>query len=301
MRKYTRRNGLGLVLGAVVFTLQLGAAAYGDGTFFFSTGNPDGKIATLSRPASPGLLETETADDFFLSQPTQINSATFVGLVPLGTSLSSLSGARVEIEFYHIFPIDSTNPPSGNVPTRTNSPADVEIASATRDSVAGQLSFTTTILNSTFTAANSVVNGINKAPNQFTGGEGAVTGEEVEFDVSFTTPVTLLTDQHDFFRPEVGLAGGNFLWLSAPRPIVAPGTPFPTTPTLIPDLQAWIRNADLVPDWLRIGTDITQQGPFNMTFSLSGTTVTPLPSSVFGGLVLLGGLALWMRLRPAPA
>lgn len=46
------------------------------------------------------------------------------------------------------------------------------------------------------------------------------------------------------------------------------------------DLQAWIRNADLAPDWLRIGTDII--GPatlgatpptFNMAFSLSGETV----------------------------
>lgn len=296
MEKYICRSGLAIVLGSVLFTLLLGDSAFADGTFFFSTGNPDGKIATLSRPASPGLLETETADDFFLNQPTQINSATFVGLLPTGTPLSSVK--QVEIEFYHIFPTDSTNPPSGNVPTRMNSPADVEISSATRDSaVAGQLSFTTTILSSTFTAANSVVNGINKSPNQFTGGEGSVTGEEVEFDVTFTTPVTL-TDTHDFFRPEVGLSSGNFLWLSAPKPIVAPGTPFPSS---ITDLQAWIRNADLAPDWLRIGTDITHQGPFNMTFSLSGTGLTPLPSSLFGGLALVGGLALWMRLRRALA
>ena len=46
------------------------------------------------------------------------------------------------------------------------------------------------------------------------------------------------------------MAGGDFLYLSAPRPIVAPGTPFAG------DLQAWIRNSDLAPDWLRIGTDI---------------------------------------------
>jgi hypothetical protein len=31
--------------------------------FFFSTGNPDGKFATLERPASEGKLQTETADD----------------------------------------------------------------------------------------------------------------------------------------------------------------------------------------------------------------------------------------------
>src|SRR4030095_322803 len=65
---------------------------------------------------------------------------------------------------------------------------------------------------------------------------------------------------------EVGLSSGDFLWLSAPRPIVAPGTPF------LPDLQSWIRNDALAPDWLRIGTDITGQGPFNAAFSLSGET-----------------------------
>ena len=35
---------------------------------------------------------------------------------------------------------------------------------------------------------------------------------------------------------------------------------------LRPDLQSWIRNEGpglLAPDWLRIGTDITHQGPFD--------------------------------------
>jgi hypothetical protein len=40
----------------------------------------------------------------------------------------------------------------------------------------------------------------------------------------------------------------------------------------MPDLQSWIRNDALAPDWLRIGTDITGQGPFNAAFSLSGET-----------------------------
>ena len=39
------------------------------------------------------------------------------------------------------------------------------------------------------------------------------------------------------------------------------------------DLQAWIRNANLAPDWLRIGTDIIGAGTFNMTFSLTGNTI----------------------------
>jgi len=38
------------------------------------------------------------------------------------------------------------------------------------------------------------------------------------------------------------------------------------------DLQEWIRNADLDPDWLRVATDIVGVAPptFNATFSLSG-------------------------------
>ena len=59
--------------------------------FFFSTGNPDGLIGTASRQASLGKLETETADDFILTQPTSINQATFVGLLPSGSPLSRMS------------------------------------------------------------------------------------------------------------------------------------------------------------------------------------------------------------------
>jgi hypothetical protein len=272
------------VATAAVFTPTPAAAD----PFTFSTGNPDGLIATLSRPASPGNLETETADDFILPTQTAISQASFTGLLPSGTPLSSVS--RVEIEFYHVFPVDSTNPPSGNVPTRVNSPADVEIGSATRDSAAGSISFTATLLNSSFSVLNSVVNGINKSPNQFTGGEGPVTGEEVRFDITFN-PQIILPGDHYFFRPEVQLTSGNFLWLSAPRPIVSPGTPFAG------DLQSWTRNSNLAPDWLRIGTDITHQGPFNATFTLTGDTNVPEPSS----MVLLGmgsaGLVVWGRRR----
>jgi hypothetical protein len=181
----------------------------------------------------------------------------------LGAALTSISD--VEIEIYHVFPGDSANPPSGNVLTRVNSPADVEIDSATRDSADGSLTFSATLVNPNFSVLNSVVNGINKHPNEKTDGEGAVTGAEVLITVQFNPPISLPAD-HYFFRPEVLLNSGDFLWLSAPRPIVAPGTPF------LPDLQSWIRNDALAPDWLRIGTDITGQGPFNAAFSLSGET-----------------------------
>jgi hypothetical protein len=258
------------------------------GSILFSTGNPDGVIATLSAPASGGQLETETADDFILGQDALISGATFTGLMPTGTLLSAVND--LEIELYHVFPTDSVSPPDGRVVTRTNSPGDNEFASF--DSALSQLSFTGSILNSSFTAANSVISGINPSPGQFTGGEGPFTGEEVQFTVTFATPFLVGAADHDFFRPEVGVTGGSFLWLSAPRPIVAPGTPF------VGDLQSWIRNdgtGGLAPDWERIGTDITHQGPFNAAFSLSGTVV-PEPSSMALWGVGLVALA-WRRLR----
>jgi hypothetical protein len=78
-----------LLIGAsvcVALTGLLSATPAGADTFFFSTGNPDGLTATLSRTASPGKLETETADDFVTTAPTVITNATFIGLLPSGYS-----------------------------------------------------------------------------------------------------------------------------------------------------------------------------------------------------------------------
>src|ERR1700686_2269749 len=58
--------------------------------FFFSTGDPDGKIATASRPSSPGKFEIESADDFILTGETAITSSTFTGLILLNSSLSNI-------------------------------------------------------------------------------------------------------------------------------------------------------------------------------------------------------------------
>jgi hypothetical protein len=149
------------------------------------------------------------------------------------------------------------------VPTRVNSPGDVEIDAATRDSLDGSLSFGVTLVNANFTASNSVVTGIHPATNQTTRGEGPVTGQEVLISVTFNPPISL-PPGHYFFRPEVLLSSGDFMWLSAPRP-TAP-------PLFVGDLQSWIRNDDLAPDWLRIGTDIVGAGAFNASFSLSGET-----------------------------
>jgi hypothetical protein len=246
-----------------------------------STGLPDGLMATASQPSAGGKLEIETADDFLLTQNTTITGGTFYGLLPLGVDVTGIVG--VTIEFYRVFPLDSDIIRNPNVPTRTNSPSDVEFDG--RSSGSSNLNFTATLLGS-FTVANSVVNGINPKPNQFTDGEGPVSGQEVQVDFSIS-PDTLSSGQY-FFVPQVQLDNGTFLWLSAPKPIVAPGQPF------TPDLQTWIRNANLDPDWLRVGTDITGQGPFNAAFSLNGTP-TPEPCTL--SLIGAGLLGLAMRKR----
>src|SRR5438552_18395001 len=108
-------------LAAFVTSVGLFAASQASAVdFTFSTGNPDGKIATASRLPSGGLIEIETADDFVLPFNALITSATITGLVPAGAT-----NDQFVVELYRVFPADSTNPPSGHVPTRVSSPAAV--------------------------------------------------------------------------------------------------------------------------------------------------------------------------------
>jgi hypothetical protein len=254
-----------LTAAALVVGMLVATPAWAE-NFFFAAGAPDGKLGALSRRPSPGKLETETADDFVLAETTVITRATITGLIPLGSPLENIKD--VEIELYHVFPLDSVFPPSGNVPSRANSPGDVEIDTATRAGASGTLKFSATVQNANFAVANTVVNGINKLPNVVTThGEGAAMGEEVELTITFTNPIVLPPGDY-FFRPEVLMTNGDFLYLSAPRPIVPPGISF------VGDRQAWIRNSNLAPDWLRVGADIIGGSTtFNMTFSLNGETV----------------------------
>src|SRR5215472_3053916 len=286
------RSRLCIVLSLAAL-LSVPAAA---DAFFFSTGNPDGLMAVATRPSTAGKFEIEAGDDFVLtSSRTIINSATFVGLLTNGATVG-----QVRVEIYRVFPNDSdvgrtSGPPTFStpqVPTRVNSPSDVEFDDRDTSPPPGNLSFTPSDLGS-FSVLNSVQpGGIHPMPGQTTGGNGPTTGEEVQFNVTFTTPFDLPPD-HYFFVPQVEVTdpSGNFLWLSAPRPIVPPGTPFPAGVT---DLQAWTRDQFLDPDWLRVGTDIVGPPPtggpaptFNMTFSLTGETV-PEPASY----ILLGSALL---------
>jgi hypothetical protein len=87
VRTVLRSSVVGIAVSAGVWLAAPAWAA----PFFFSSGNPDGLLGALSRPSSPGALETETADDFILSDTTTIAQATITGLIPSGTSLDSTS------------------------------------------------------------------------------------------------------------------------------------------------------------------------------------------------------------------
>jgi len=285
-------RALSIVTVAVVLSWSGPASAV---PFFFSTGNVDGLIATASRPSSAGKIEIESADDFVVSGGTlKLTSATFQGLIPTGALLSSSIGT-LRVEIYRVFPADSdvgrtSGPPTfstSQVPTRVNSPSDVAFDSR---ETGGGLTFTPGVVQPTFTANKSVVNGISVG----SGGNGAVTGQQVQFNVIFSTPFTLPAD-HYFFVPQVELSSGDFLWLSVPRPIVPPGTPFPAGFT---DLQSWMRNENLDPDWLRIGTDIIGGTTFNSQFTLVGDlSEVPEPATLLLVGTSMVGFGLVARRR----
>ncbi len=266
---------------SVVFGLAVTLAGEANGAVIYNNLTPNNLMAVATRPDT-GAFEIEAGDDFLLGGETSVTGASFVGLlVPGAGQAPSISDVVAEI--YRIFPADSNTARTPNVPTRVNSPSDVALDS--RDSASGGLTFTTSVLSPSFTVLNSVQpGGIHAAPNQATLGNGPLTGQEVQINVTFSTPFTLPAD-HYFFVPQVALSGGaQFYWLSASRPISGAATT-----SFAPDLQTWTRDAGLDPDWLRVGTDIVGGTPaptFNAAFSLAGNAV-PEPSTI---LLLVGGL-----------
>src|SRR5205823_4577367 len=148
--------------------------------------------------------------------------ATFTGLLTGGATPEDVSNIVVEI--YRVFPKDSdvgrtSGAPTfstSKVPTRVNSPSDVAFDS--RNSASGELNFDVEVLSANFAADRSVSSQDKIAVHS--GGNGPVSGEEVQFEVTLRNhPIDLPAD-HYFFVPQVGLsdsapAGSHFLWLSA--------------------------------------------------------------------------------------
>src|SRR3954452_10619301 len=285
------------ILFASLMIMAVGPAAADP--FLFSTGNVNGLMAAATRPSSAGKFEIEAGDDFIVSSQTRLNNATFTGLIPTGANV-----AGVTVEIYRVLPLDSnvgrtSGPPTfstSQVPTRVNSPSDVAFSS--KASGSSEFNFNTSLVSANFSALNSVLpGGIHSMPGQTTGGNGPVSGQEVQFNVNFLSPFDLPAD-HYFFVPQVELDNGDFLWLSSVRPIVAPGTPF------APDLQAWTRDEFLDPDWLRIGTDIVGGSPaptFNMAFTLQGVSDVPEPPTwamMILGFAGVGFMAYRRKAKP---
>jgi hypothetical protein len=150
------------------------------------------------------------------------------------------------------------------------------------------------VLQPTFTVDNSVQpGGIHPTPNQTTGGNGPVTGQETQIAVSFTTPFDLAAD-HYFFVPQVQLSSGDFFWLSAPRPIVPPGRP---SPPVSPIFRAGHEINSWSPTGCGSAPTSVGQGAFNAAFVLNGVTVPgPIAGAGLPGLMGACG-ALLMRAR----
>ena len=136
--------------------------------------------------------------------------------------------------------------------------------------------------------------GIHPAPDFHTGGNGSVTGEEVQFNVTFTTPFDLSAG-HYFFVPQVEITDpdGNFFWLSAPKPIVPP-------PPGFTDLQSWTRDESSIPTGCALARTLSGQGRSTRRFrSRRGSRAFDLGMMLlsFAGL----GYAGWRRARQGRA
>ena len=262
--------------------------------FFFSTGLPDGKMATASRPSSAGKIEIEVGrrlrpDHADEPQQRHVHGTPAHGRRAVGHR------RRPRRDLSRLPQRLGRGPHLG--------PADIQHAAGAH---AGQLAFRHRIRRQERRREQSDVRRREsssrpsprptRSSTESTRVPASIRGATARSQVRKSSstwpsrrrsrwpPITSSSCPRYSYRAVISI------WLSAPRPIVPPGTPFPAGFT---DLQEWIRNEDLAPDWLRVGADIVGGTPaptFNATFSLSGQAV-PEPASLLllgAGLAVLG-------------
>ena len=123
-----------------------------------------------------------------------------------------------------MFPVALTDPPDGRMIERTNWLSDNNFVVA--HGRFGQLRLTTMVLDFELHRGQLGHQRHQSDLQPVHRRRRPVTGVEVQFNVTFRTPFVLGPD-HVFFRPEVERgSAGNFLWLSAPKPLLPPRTPF---------------------------------------------------------------------------
>ena len=235
------------VLATIAAGLALATPAFA-GDFFFTTGNADGLLGALSRSDSPGKVETETADDFVLTQTTIISGATIVGLV--NAAVANIT--NVEVEVYNRFrwtrSVSSVGATCSRASTRrrTSKSMPPRAMEAWERSVLPQRQ-----LSANFHRTEH--RGKRHQPESEPAGPAArvaTSGAEVEdhHHVHQADP----SARRSLFLSPGGVGGG---W-RFPVAVGAAGRSWRPARRSRSDLQAWIRNARLAPDWVRIGTDV---------------------------------------------
>eukprot|EP00276_Gloeochaete_wittrockiana_P020763 CAMPEP_0184340876 /NCGR_PEP_ID=MMETSP1089-20130417/9515_1 /TAXON_ID=38269 ORGANISM="Gloeochaete wittrockiana, Strain SAG46.84" /NCGR_SAMPLE_ID=MMETSP1089 /ASSEMBLY_ACC=CAM_ASM_000445 /LENGTH=282 /DNA_ID=CAMNT_0026668891 /DNA_START=230 /DNA_END=1078 /DNA_ORIENTATION=+ len=240
--------------------------------FQFSTGNPDGRFASNIQIDGP---EWESADDFAVCTPKDLASGSVYVLLPKKVN-PLIHIAQAHFEIYRIFPNDSA-PFDGKVPSRTNSPSDVDLSPMARDTASGNLRVFPRLVKTSYSVSNSVFRRMFKLPaNVTTGGDGPLTGSLYEFNFVFKNPVSLPVGRFfAVFQLKYTSAGASLA--TFPPLAVSAAGPTPGTG----DLQSWGRKrgstatTNIFNDWERFGTDVVGGGvKYNIAFSLTGCIST---------------------------
>mmetsp|Transcript_31080 Transcript_31080/g.52333 ORF Transcript_31080/g.52333 Transcript_31080/m.52333 type:complete len:283 (-) Transcript_31080:561-1409(-) len=238
----------------------------------FSTGNPDGRFASNIQIDGP---EWESADDFKLCYPTNLYSGSVYVLLPNNVNPLTHIGQGA-FEIYRIFPLDSA-PFDNLVPSRTNSPSDVDLGPKSRDTSSGSLRVFARLVRTPYSVSKSVFRRMFKKPaNVTTGGDGPLSGTLYEFDFVFTTPISLPAGR--FFAVfQLNYTPAARAWAAFPPVAVSAAGPVAESG----DLQSWGRKrgttaiTNIFNDWERFGTDVVGGGvKYNIAFSLTGCIST---------------------------